>query len=179
MRAVRPGERNGKPGDRRAQVLSVALELFAEQGYAATTIGQIAERTSVTPPALYYHFESKQDLVTELVGPHLDALENVVAGGGGQPSRPALLARYAEVVASAPAIARFLDRDAAGLTQVGVTQRHEAVGDRVQRALAGPDPAQGVAPAAAALGAVRRLVVDQRLSVSAKEATEVALRLFD
>ena len=39
-----------------------AAQLFAEQGYAATTVDQIVESATVSKPALYRHFESKKDL---------------------------------------------------------------------------------------------------------------------
>jgi len=159
--------------------LAVALELFADQGYAASTIGQIADRSAVTPPALYYHFASKEALVHELVDPHLDELEAVVPGNGGSPPRGELLRRYAGVVSSAPAIARFLDRDAAGLTQVGITQRHEAVNSRVEQALAdaGGDGA-AVAEASAAIAAVRKLVSGTHQPMAPAEAAEVGGRAF-
>jgi AcrR family transcriptional regulator len=165
------------PGDRRAQVLAVALELLSEQGYAATTISQIAERTSVTPPALYYHFDSKEQLVRELVDPHLGELETLVANSGS-PRRDELLQRYAEVVIDSPAVARFLDRDAAGLTQIGISQRHDAVDAEVVRALAGPEASEAdLTAATAAVGAVRRVVTNDGDRDPARVAERV-IRVF-
>lgn len=54
---------------RREQILSVALELFGEQGYGNTTTASIAERVGVSEPVLYQHFKSKKHLlVTVLAG---------------------------------------------------------------------------------------------------------------
>lgn len=43
-------------------LLDVAHELFAMQGYAATSTSEIVERAKVTRGALYYHFRDKEDL---------------------------------------------------------------------------------------------------------------------
>ena len=52
--------------DTRQRILDVALDLFTEQGYDGTSLRQIAERLGVTKAALYYHFESKDDILLAL-----------------------------------------------------------------------------------------------------------------
>ena len=52
---------------RRGQLFAVALELFAQRGYRATTMDDIAEAAGVTKPLLYQHFSSKRALYLELV----------------------------------------------------------------------------------------------------------------
>jgi AcrR family transcriptional regulator len=52
---------------RRRQLFEVALSLFAEHGYAATTMDDIAESAGVTKPLVYQHFESKRALYLELM----------------------------------------------------------------------------------------------------------------
>lgn len=52
---------------RRRQLFDVALRLFAERGYEATTMDEIAEAAGVTKPLLYQHFSSKRALYLELV----------------------------------------------------------------------------------------------------------------
>jgi AcrR family transcriptional regulator len=54
-------------GERRDQLFAVALRLFAERGYEATTMDEIAESAGVTKPLLYQHFSSKRALYLELV----------------------------------------------------------------------------------------------------------------
>lgn len=41
------------------RLLEAGMRLFAEQGYAATTVREIVEEAGVTKPVLYYYFESK------------------------------------------------------------------------------------------------------------------------
>ena len=48
--------------DTRERILDAALDLFIEQGYDKTSLREIAERVGVTKAALYYHFESKEEI---------------------------------------------------------------------------------------------------------------------
>src|ERR1700758_5131163 len=52
--------------DTRDRILDVALELFTEKGFDGTSLREIAERLDVTKAALYYHFESKDDILLAL-----------------------------------------------------------------------------------------------------------------
>jgi AcrR family transcriptional regulator len=54
------------PTDTRQRILDVALDLFTEQGFDGTSLRQIAEQLGVTKAALYYHFESKDDILMAL-----------------------------------------------------------------------------------------------------------------
>ena len=58
--------RSDRPGDTRARIQAVALDLFTEQGYEATSLREIAERLGVTKAALYYHFKTKDEIVASL-----------------------------------------------------------------------------------------------------------------
>lgn len=56
------------PADqRRLQLLEVALVRFAEGGFHATSMDEIAESAGVTKPVLYQHFPSKRALYIELL----------------------------------------------------------------------------------------------------------------
>ena len=56
----------------RAQILASALSLFAEKGYEHTTFTDIAARLKMTKGAVYWHFESKQNLLIALVDEMLE-----------------------------------------------------------------------------------------------------------
>ena len=56
-------------GDTRERILAVAQELFIDQGYEATSLRQISERLGFTKAALYYHFQSKEEIFAALVEP--------------------------------------------------------------------------------------------------------------
>jgi AcrR family transcriptional regulator len=96
----------------RAALVRAARELFADQGFAATSRDEIAARAGVTRGALYHHFESKSSLAAAVVA----ELENelvervVVAAAEGDGVREELhLGCRAYMDASAdPTIARIL-----------------------------------------------------------------------
>lgn len=52
---------------RRAQLLDVAAELFAQRGYARATTAELAKAAGVTEPIIYRHFDSKRDLFVALI----------------------------------------------------------------------------------------------------------------
>jgi AcrR family transcriptional regulator len=60
-----------EPADRgevRDRLLAAATRLFAEQGFAGTSVQQVVEAAGVTKGAFYYYFTSKDDLLVEIYG---------------------------------------------------------------------------------------------------------------
>jgi len=108
--------------DTRARIQSVALELFAEQGYDKTSLREIAERLGVTKAALYYHFKSKEDIVTSLVEDYFGAIDELVAWGKTLPktpeSRAEVLRRYYGIVAGAGEVFRMLQHNQASVNKL-------------------------------------------------------------
>lgn len=51
----------------RKQILDASLRLFSERGFARTTVRDIARAAGITDAAIYYHFQSKRDLLEALV----------------------------------------------------------------------------------------------------------------
>ncbi|MFS0734179.1 TetR/AcrR family transcriptional regulator [Microbacterium sp. 1P10UB] len=70
--------RRGRPGHDRAQVLAVAVALFNEQGFDATSVADLTGRLGVTKSALYHHFPSKDALLQVALDEALDGLEAVL-----------------------------------------------------------------------------------------------------
>ena len=52
---------------RREQILDVAVEVFARNGFHGASMNDVAEAAGVTKPVLYQHFDSKQDLYMALL----------------------------------------------------------------------------------------------------------------
>lgn len=63
--------------DRRALLLDAALELFARQGIAATSLNAIARQARATPALVHYYFGNRDQLVEALVA---ERIVPVVAG---------------------------------------------------------------------------------------------------
>jgi TetR/AcrR family transcriptional regulator, cholesterol catabolism regulator len=53
--------------DRRARMLVLAGELFAEKGYRATTVREIADAAGILSGSLYHHFDSKESIGDEIL----------------------------------------------------------------------------------------------------------------
>ncbi|MFE4453107.1 TetR/AcrR family transcriptional regulator [Streptomyces sp. NPDC056796] len=60
--------------ERRGELLATAAEVFAAQGYNATTVRKIADEAGMLAGSLYYHFDSKESMVDEILSTFLDEL---------------------------------------------------------------------------------------------------------
>ena len=60
--------------ERRAQLLSSALEVFVAQGYHSAAMDDIAERAGVSKPVLYQHFPGKLELYLALLDSSCDQI---------------------------------------------------------------------------------------------------------
>jgi AcrR family transcriptional regulator len=59
----------------RAKIMSVALEMFARQGYDATSVADICREAGVSKGAFYHHFPTKQDIFLALLRGWLSDLD--------------------------------------------------------------------------------------------------------
>lgn len=63
MDRQKPGLRERKKARTRTSIQEQAIRLFREQGYADTTVEEIAEAAEVSPTTVYRYFPTKPDLV--------------------------------------------------------------------------------------------------------------------
>lgn len=49
------------------RIVEKALELFAQQGYEAVSVAQIAQGVGIKAPSLYKHYRSKQDIFNAII----------------------------------------------------------------------------------------------------------------
>ena len=86
--------------DTRTRIQEVALRLFNEHGYEATSLREIADEVGVTKAALYYHFKTKEEIVTSLIDDRISKVEALFAWGMTLPRTPAarreFIERYAD-----------------------------------------------------------------------------------
>lgn len=82
---------DGRSTDTRARIDEVALELFARQGFARTTLQEIADELGVTKAALYHYHRSKDELITRLVRPAVDSVDEFFRRAEDEDLAPAAL----------------------------------------------------------------------------------------
>src|SRR3954468_8231493 len=73
------------PGARRELIEEAAARLFAEHGYAGTTLDAVAARAHVTKPMVYRHFRSKKHLYLALLGRHRDDMPSFFERTAAEP----------------------------------------------------------------------------------------------
>ena len=62
-----PPRRGTRPSNRRDLILGAARELFHQRGFDHIGVGDIAEAVAIGPSALYRHFSSKQQLLSDVL----------------------------------------------------------------------------------------------------------------
>lgn len=97
----------------RLRILIEATRLFAERGYGATSVREVAEAVGVSKPTLYYYFSSKERLFEEIVAWHLGRVSEVLdaalaAGPTLYDQLERLLHGVASEAAARPDLVRFL-----------------------------------------------------------------------
>jgi len=86
----------------RERILDAALTLFADRGYEATSMREIAEQLGITKPALYYHFDSKADIVRAMLADTEERVTGLVEWARSQPDSPEvrreILMRWSDIM---------------------------------------------------------------------------------
>ena len=126
---------------RRAQLIEVGRAVFAERGYEATSVEEIAERAKVSKPIVYEHFGGKEGLYAVIVDremEHVVALisEAIFSGSARERLEKAALA-FLTYVKEEPDGFAVLSRDAPVTTATGgMSGLLNEVADRVGKVFA-------------------------------------------
>ncbi len=113
------------PDGREAQLLAIARRLFAQKGFDATALRDIAEAAQITKAALYYYFPNKDALYERVVIESMDSLLAEVQVAVGRAHTPTEKVR-AFLRASAESMEARRDQWVAGSNafwQAGATGR--------------------------------------------------------
>jgi len=97
-----------RKADRPAEIVDAALAVFAEKGFAAARLEEIARRAGVSKGALYLYFETKEELfravVSQAIAPNVAAVRAMAAAHPGPLSDllRGVTAHVAKVVQTTP-----------------------------------------------------------------------------
>lgn len=120
-------------GNTRQRIQDVALELFVEQGYEKTSLREIAEQLEVTKAALYYHFKTKEDILSSIFEDLNRPVEEILEWGKGQPrtleTKKEILVRYSEALRAAAPLFVFMQENQATVRElsIGHTMKHRVI----------------------------------------------------
>ena len=70
--------RSASYDDQREVILARAAELFAERGYTATSMNEVAAACGVSKAGLYHYYRDKRELLFQITADHVARLERVV-----------------------------------------------------------------------------------------------------
>jgi AcrR family transcriptional regulator len=189
---VEPAPRRGRPGYDQESLLAVAVKVFNERGYEATSMEELSRKLGITKSAIYHHVSSKEELLRLAMDRALDGLFAVAAEAQAMDGRA--IDRLEHVVRGSVGV--LVDRlpfvtlllRARGNTKIeraAVTRRKEfdrLVTDLVKQAEAEGDVRPDVDPAVTArllFGMVNSLIEWYRPRSGASIADAVCTIAFD
>src|SRR5579872_6556998 len=82
----------------RDKIRAAAVQLFAEMGYHAAPLRNIAELAGIQAASIYYHYPSKQALLVEIMDTHMRQLNTALGQIIERPGSP--VERLHEAIAS-------------------------------------------------------------------------------
>ena len=144
----------------RARILAAALELVSEQGFAGTSIRDLADRLDLTTAAMYYHFASKDALLDALVAPLVDGLTELSrASLSGELGPAEILAGLVEILSGEGAKAMGVLRgDPSAASRLKTRLEPDRMFAGIVRGLADSDEPEALLAATCAVGAVQGAV---------------------
>jgi AcrR family transcriptional regulator len=178
------GLRERKKRETRQQISDVATALFAQRGFEAVTISQVAEAAGVAKMTVTNYFPRKEDLVFDRAGAVVAGLAAAFAARApGESLLTAIRRDYARAAArsdvtiglSGPEFARMVQSSPV-LTGRGLemlAQRERALGDAIAAETGVDDPQQRIV--AAALASVHRALYAEgmRRSLAGQDRAEI------
>ncbi len=113
--APKPIRRRSNGLRTRAEIVAAAERHFAERGFEATRLDDVADDVGIRRAAIFYHFGDKQELYAAVLGEVFrDLAVSLPAGGSAVERLEASLAGWIDFVAQRPNVARLILREAAG-----------------------------------------------------------------
>ncbi|MEV0590852.1 TetR/AcrR family transcriptional regulator [Nonomuraea cavernae] len=163
--------------DTRSRILAAAQELFAERGYANTSLADIAAAVGLTKTAVAYHFHPKDRLAAELLAPAADDMLALL--GTDFDGRRMFVDALVHFMVRHRAVIRLVMEDLSGADDAPPGSPGEALRtfrDEILTRLTGPEPsAESRLRGWAVLGALQWGVV-QTMDLPAEQVEKVLTR---
>ncbi|MGI5269827.1 TetR/AcrR family transcriptional regulator [Nonomuraea sp. CA-218870] len=128
--------------DTRSRILAAARKLFAERGYANTSLADIAAAVGLTKTAIAYHFHPKDKLAAELIAPAAEDLITLL-GTDFAEDRRAFVTALVDLMVRHRAVMRLFMEDLGTADAAPPGSTGEAVRtfrDEIYLRLVGPHP---------------------------------------
>lgn len=91
--------KTGRDNVNRQQIVQTARRLFYTKGYAATSLGDLAQESGIPKGHFYYHFRSKDDVLRAVVAARRrDVVERLEVWGASSPSPHTRLHRVVDML---------------------------------------------------------------------------------
>jgi AcrR family transcriptional regulator len=127
--------------ERRNQLIAIGRQVFAERGYDATTVEEIAERAGISKPIVYEHFGGKEGLYAVIVDREMErviaAVTEAISQGSARERVGAATVAFLDYVKQSPDGFAVLSRDApVNAPHGGMASLLAEVGERVGKVFA-------------------------------------------
>lgn len=182
----RPGRPPGPRVDRRAQLTAVTIELVAEEGRSAATLGRVAKRAGISKASVLHHVDSVADLLRaasdQVVAEMIEDVTTALADASPETAPAAYIESMVEHFRRHPEHTRMLTEAIVGGFDLGAS--HERWGP-VAELLAGAREARGLQPhhdlraAALVIGGGIDAIVDEQLRDPAFDGAGAARELSE
>jgi AcrR family transcriptional regulator len=142
--------------ERRTQLLDIGRKLFAERGFEATSIEEVAARAGVTKPVVYEHFGGKEGLYAVVVDREMErvlaGITGALSGGSARQLLEQAALAFLVYIEEQPDGFRILVRDSPVASSTGTfASLISDIATQVEHVLAGEFKLRGYDPRLAGL----------------------------
>ena len=176
--------------DRERQMMAVAEQVFAERGYVAASMDEIAERVGVSKPMLYEYFRSKEGLLVACIRQARAELLQVTSQAAVQADTPEEMLRqgliayfrfiteHRQAWALLCSEAAVVGPSAAGEIEAIRQQQTDLISSTMARYA--PEPLDTAAAAEVIVGGCERLALwcERNPDVTPEQAAELVMQLI-
>jgi AcrR family transcriptional regulator len=182
------GLRERSKARRRASIIRAAFELFAERGYDATTVADIAEAAEVAPRTVSMYFPAKQDIAMSRLGDGVASLTAAIQDRRPGETVHEVFGRWLLASQTEPGdrelyrLARRMfaaNPDLAALRTARIAAAIREGAAAIAADTGSPSGAIGPRIAAAAAAAITMEIIDTEPGPEREEAVAAAMRFLD